>query len=73
MTDNLGATFLFAVWVPDATHDLDPDVTADEFVYMLNQQRMKAGGTDHFKPVEVSAIPAPQWVTPETMDRLRGW
>lgn len=70
-SDERGATLLVAFWIPDADHDIDPEQVADEFAYMLNQQRMKAGGIKHFKPVEVSGIPPAQWVTVEALRRLR--
>ena len=72
-------TLLIAFVVPfhegDEIDDIDPDIMADEFALMVNEDRQRnaddAGRPDYFLPVEVSAIPAPQWVTSETMQRLR--
>jgi hypothetical protein len=64
-----GATLFFALWIPGAMTDADPDMCADVFARIINEERIRNGGLG--REVEVSAIPAPQWLTSETLARLR--
>ena len=81
MSEDSGATLLLAIYIPGHMPDLQPDdaeLYADVFVGVVNEERVRNGGADEVgfdtpavEPVEVSAIPAPQWLTPETLARLR--
>lgn len=73
-----------ALALPDDLVQDEADAVADEIVRLLNRQRMSSAaaraiieGTDFdaavaaVRPVSVSGIPGPQWLTPETLAQLR--
>lgn len=70
------ATLMFALSIPGVdlatvVGDSDSaDMFADEFALILNEERER-NDPENWKPVMVSAIPGPRWVTPATIDRLR--
>jgi hypothetical protein len=75
-TDDLpGATLLLALYIPRADRETNPDQIVDELVAMINEERQRiadeADWHDYYRPIEVSAIPSPQWVTPESLRALR--
>lgn len=55
----------FAVSVPGVDSSREADDVADELVAILNKGRKRDAR------VMVSAIPGPQWLTPETLANLR--
>lgn len=61
-----GATLFVALYIPgiDTTRD-DPDSVIDDLVALLNAFR------DDDKQITVSAIPAAQWLTAQTLENLR--
>ena len=81
------AQLFLAIQVPPdfMPEENDPDAIADELVNLLNQKRQIAasarailGGTydpetggPHPEPFIVGGIPSPQWLTAETLVRLR--
>lgn len=77
------ATLLIGILFPDVDRDTDPEITADTVVAILNEERVRNGGVDaaldddagfdrpEVEPVMVSAIPPAQWMTSETLTRLR--
>lgn len=67
-----GGTLLLALYIPDADPTvIDPDALADEIADAINDQQVPHGSYGLLSPVEVSAIPGPQWVTAESLARLR--
>jgi hypothetical protein len=72
-------TLLLALYMPDdgfdPNLDFDPDDSADGLVAIINEERrrnaIEAGRPDWYRPVTVSAIPAPQWVTADSLAKLR--
>lgn len=76
-----GAHLFFAVYMPDVDpqdENNDPDMIADALVGIINEERVRNAGADavgfdspEVKPVMVSGIPAPQWLTPETLANLK--
>jgi hypothetical protein len=51
----------------DGSEEADPDMVADILASIVNDERRRnadeAGQPDYYKPVMVSAIPAPQWLS----------
>lgn len=50
--------------------DIDPEQVADELVVMLNEVRQN-NGAPFDERLMVSALPAPQWLTPESLAKLK--
>lgn len=53
--------------------EVEPDDIADGFRDIINEEweRNAASRPGYYTPCEISAIPAPQWVTAESLQRLR--
>ena len=78
-----GATLFLALSIPGVDPSMDPEIIADSIALVLNEDRVRNGGVDaaldddagfdrpEVEPVMVAAIPAPQWLTPETLANLR--
>lgn len=80
----MSRNLFLAITIPDDLYfDDDPDEMADRIVGMLNDYRWQkawaravvCGDGDpfdvHVERMMVNAIPGPQWLTPETLHRLR--
>jgi len=83
---NRQRNLFLAITIPDdlIPGEDDPDAIADEIVRLLNDQRIRAvaaraildgsydvDGGAFVERILVNAIPAPQWLTPETLRNLR--
>jgi hypothetical protein len=65
------STFLLALSIPGLDPDVDdPEEIADRIALTLTDHPVH-GGTDKPGEVMVSAIPAAQWLTPQTLANLR--
>lgn len=69
MTDDGNAFLFLTLMIPGADDTLDPDMLADELVTMLNEAREANGGP--YGRIMLGLLPAPQWLTPETLANLR--
>lgn len=68
MSESRGAFLFLALFVPNADPERDdPDALADDLVRTING----AGAPPYGDAVMVGGIPAPQWLTPETLANLR--
>jgi hypothetical protein len=65
-----GATLLLALHIPGYVADDDPDMAADCLVGIINEERRHNGG-GRSDDVTVSVFPACEWMTADTMERLR--
>ena len=65
-----GATFLVAFWIPNCDRTEDPEMMADCLAQIINEERAN-NWPENPQPIGVSAIPAAQWVTPETLALFR--
>src|SRR5438128_1907354 len=57
-----GATLWWAIHVPNATEDTDPEMVASEFVDMLNEERRRNAGPSG--RLTVCLFPPCEWITP---------
>jgi hypothetical protein len=69
--DQGGGTLLLALWVPGAAGEPDAETMADVFAWCINEHRHSSDFLTRLGDVEVSAIPTPQWLTPQTLAQLR--